>query len=89
MATLKGRLEGMDAFTLAATKMMASLAASLAIALAALEEDADAEVLWAAANLEEDWQAELWGWDPAAKTRRDAKQADFARAMEFARLARP
>ena len=88
LAALRALLEGQDAFSLAALRTLASLAASLVVALAALEDGAQAESLWAIANCEEDWQAEQWGWDAAAKERRDAKQAEFARALDFLRLAR-
>lgn len=88
LARLRALLEAQDAFTLAALQTLASLAASLAVALAALEDSADAEALWTAANAEEDWQAERWGWDSVAADRRAARLASFAKAMEFARLAR-
>ena len=86
--TLRAHLMQQDDFTLAALNTLASLAASLTIALAALEDDADAEQLWAAANLEEDWQAELWGEDALAKERRDRRAAQFANALRFAALSR-
>jgi chaperone required for assembly of F1-ATPase len=88
LAALKKQLEAQDAFTLAATKNLASLAHSLVIALEALEDGADAGALWAAANAEEDWQAEQWGWEWTAEERRARRLADFTRAMEFARLSR-
>ncbi|MEZ5680337.1 MAG: ATP12 family protein [Erythrobacter sp.] len=88
LARLRARLSGMDAFTLAALEQMASLAASLCIGLAALEEDADGASLWDAANLEEDWQVEQWGSDEEAAKRRAKRKEDFLKAMEFARLAR-
>jgi len=84
---LSALLEGKDDFTLAALRLLASLAASLTVALAALEQGADAEALWRAANCEEDWQAELWGWDTMAADRRAERLAAFTRAMDFARLA--
>ena len=74
-------------FTLASLRTTASLAASLVIALAALARDADVESLWAAANLEEDWQAELWGWDADAEKLRARRLAGFAEAVRFAKLA--
>jgi chaperone required for assembly of F1-ATPase len=74
-------------FALAALTTLTSLAASLVIALAALRPDADAEALWEAANLEEDWQAELWGKDMEAEARRERRFEAFAAAMRFARLA--
>lgn len=88
VSRLRERLGACDAFALAALRTMASLAASLTIALAALEPDADPQALWSAANLEEDWQAEQWGQDPAAAERRARRLADFSHAMEFAALAR-
>lgn len=83
---LRARLAGMDAFTLVAVQNMAAIAASLTTALAALEDDADLDALFAAANLEEDWQAMQWGWDGEALARRDGRLAGFRLAAELARL---
>jgi chaperone required for assembly of F1-ATPase len=88
LATLQSVLDRLDPFSLAALKMLASLAASLVIGLEALERDADAAALWDAANLEEDWQAELWGADDEAQERRALRLAAFETAMRFAALAR-
>ena len=88
IARLRTRLEAVDDFTLAALQPMASLAASLTIALMALEPDADIAALWQAASLEELWQVELWGRDEAAEQRRERRGRDFAAAVEFARLVR-
>lgn len=84
LTTLRARLEKLDDFALAALTTLASLAASLTIALAALEPEADGEALWDAANLEEDWQAELWGRDEEAEARRERRKHDFLAAMTFA-----
>jgi chaperone required for assembly of F1-ATPase len=73
---------------IAALNTLTTLASSLVIALAALGPEADAEALWDAANLEEDWQASLWGKDPEAEARRELRFAAFETAMRFARLAR-
>lgn len=88
LARLGAVLREQTPFTLAATRTLASLAASLVVALAALEEGANAEKLWAAANAEEDWQAEQWGWEWTAEEKRARKLSEFSKAMEFARLAR-
>ena len=88
LARLRAVLEDQDAFALTATRTLAGLAASLVVALAALELDAEAEALWAVADLEEDWQAELWGRDWEAEERRARRLASFAAAMRFAGLAR-
>ncbi len=88
LAALEALLTRQTPFTLAALNTMASLSASLTVALAALEDGADAEALWAIANAEEDWQAEQWGWDWTAQQLRAKKLAEFTAAMEFAQLAR-
>lgn len=88
LARLRAVLEAQDAFALSALNTLASLAASLVIALAALEPGAVADALWAAANLEEDWQAELWGKDWEAEEHRARRLATFNAAVGFALLAR-
>lgn len=88
LVVLKDVLSNLDPFALAALNTMASLAASLAVALAALEPGADAEELWAVANTEEDWQAEQWGWEWTAEEKRARRLAEFTAAMEFAALSR-
>lgn len=85
LAKLRARLEAMDYLTLAALTTLASLAASLTIGLTALEPDSDGEALWDAANLEEDWQAELWGRDEEAAARQAHRKASFNAAIAFAR----
>lgn len=85
LTRLRAVLAAKDAFTLSALNTLASLSASLTVALAALEPEADAEALWAVANLEEDWQADLWGKDWEAEQKRAQRAATFAQAMAFAR----
>jgi chaperone required for assembly of F1-ATPase len=87
LAALRAVLEGKDEFILAPLRSLTSLAASLTIALAALEPEADAATLYAAANAEEDWQAEQWGWEWTAEERRERRLADFTKAMTFVRAA--
>lgn len=88
LAKLRARLEALDYLTLAALTTLTSLSASLVVGLAALEPGADGEALWNAANLEEDWQAELWGRDEEAAERREKRKTDFLAALMFARTAR-
>ncbi|RIV83247.1 molecular chaperone [Aurantiacibacter xanthus] len=87
MAALRTRLERESDFTLAALLTLASLSASLIVALAVLEEG-EAERLFAAANAEEDWQAELWGSDWEAEKVRALRLEAFQRAAEFAAAVR-
>jgi chaperone required for assembly of F1-ATPase len=88
LARMETVLAAQSDFALAALRTLASLAASLTIALAAIAPGADARALWNAANLEEDWQAELWGKDAEAAALRERRFATFAAAMRFAELAR-
>lgn len=88
LARLSAELSSHDAFTLAALRMLASLAASLTVALLAIEPGADVPTLWEAANLEEEWQAELWGREAEAEERREKRYAAFTLAARFAALAR-
>lgn len=85
---LRDELAELDAFALAALRNTAGLAASLVIGLAALDPQADVDALWDAANLEEDWQVELWGKDWEAAELRAKRAAAFAAAAKFAQLAR-
>ena len=88
IARLRVLLAAHDDFTLSALHALAPLAASLTVALAALEPGANPAMLFAAANCEEDWQAELWGWDAEAERTRAIRLAAFEAAAHFARLAR-
>jgi chaperone required for assembly of F1-ATPase len=90
LAALRARLLTFDPFTLAGVETMTTLAASLVIALAALDAQGEEEplALWRAVCLEEEWQADLWGRDEEAEERRARREADFLRACGFARLTR-
>ncbi|MET1755599.1 ATP12 family protein [Novosphingobium sp. RD2P27] len=89
LATLRTELEALGPFPLAALRMLASLSASLSIALLAIEPGADIPALWRAASLEEEWQAELWGRDAEAEDRRKERLEAFTLAARFASLACP
>jgi chaperone required for assembly of F1-ATPase len=88
LARLEAVLAALDDFALTALRNTASLSASLVIGLAALEPQADPHALWDVANLEEDWQAELWGKDWEAMELREKRFGAFAAAMRFAELSR-
>ena len=88
LARMAAVLVPLDAFKLGALTTLTTLTASLVIGLAALEPGANGETLWAAANLEEDWQAELWGKDAEALALRARRLAEFSAAMRFAGLVR-
>ncbi|MBN8485279.1 MAG: molecular chaperone [Sphingomonadales bacterium] len=81
-------LAAKDDFALAALTTLTTLAASLTVGLAALEPRADVPALWQAAELETEWQAQLWGRDSEAETRQAKRFAAFSAAARFAELAR-
>lgn len=87
LATLRARIERLNAFEMAGLEAMTTLCASLIIGLSALEDSSEAAGLWRAGSLEEEWQAELWGRDEEAEERRVKREADFLRACEFTQLA--
>ncbi len=89
MAKLRERLERLDPFALAGIQTLTNLAASLIIGLTAGEtpDHEKALSLWEAAELEEGWQAELWGRDEEAEARRAKRKSDFLMARHVARLA--
>ena len=88
MTRLREHLSTLDGFTLAGLFTLASLSASLCIALTALEDGIDCEALWDAANLEEDWQADLWGRDEEAEARRALRREAFLIALKWIELVR-
>ncbi|MBN8807921.1 MAG: ATPase [Sphingomonas sp.] len=72
-----------DAFTLAGLSPVVTITGSLVLALALVEGVMEADAVWAAANLDELWQAEQWGEDDLAADARAAKRAEFDAAVRF------
>ena len=77
-----------DPFELAALSPLVTISGSLVIALALAEEAIGLETAWAAATLDEAWQAEQWGEDSEATARLEARRAEFEAAERFLRLLR-
>lgn len=77
-----------DPFALAALSPLVTLSGSLLIALALAEAAIDADAAWAAATLDEAWQAEHWGEDAEAAQRLANRHAEFDAAARFLRLLR-
>ena len=88
LARLGAVVAAQDDFRLAALQTLTSLATSLVIGLTALDADADIAALWAAAHVEEAWQAELWGRDEEAEALRARRAIIFAAAADLVRLAK-
>jgi chaperone required for assembly of F1-ATPase len=88
IAQLSQAVAARDAFELAALSPLVTISGSLVIALALAEEAIDLESAWAAATLDEAWQAERWGEDEEAAARIEARRTEFEAAERFLRLLR-
>jgi chaperone required for assembly of F1-ATPase len=76
-----------DAFALAGLSPVVTVSGTLVGALALAEGAADAETLWRAALVDEDWQAEQWGEDALAVQARAGRRRDFDAGVRFLALA--
>ncbi len=74
---------------LAALSVMTTLTGSVLIALAVAFDAMSVADAWAAANVDEDYQARLWGADAEATARRERRRRDMAAAARFYALAGP
>jgi chaperone required for assembly of F1-ATPase len=75
-----------DAFRLAGLSPLVTVSGSLIIALALAEGAISLDAGWAAATLDEQWQAEQWGEDPLAAAAIAARRSDFESAYRFLTL---
>ncbi|MES2442947.1 MAG: ATP12 family protein [Pseudomonadota bacterium] len=86
LARLSEAVAALDAFRLAGLSPLVTVSGSLVAALALLEGAADAETVWRAAQVDEAWQAEMWGEDELATQARSAHRADFDAGARFLAL---
>ncbi len=70
-----------DAWSVAALHMVTTLTGSALLALALAHGMRDAGQVWAAAHVDEDWNADQWGVDEEAATRRATRLRDFEAAV--------
>jgi chaperone required for assembly of F1-ATPase len=85
-AALAAWLEGLDVFALTAVHAMTSLLGSALLARALAERRLEAAAAWAAAHIDEDFQAEKWGVDHLAKARRDRQWHELEAASRLFNL---
>ena len=69
-----------DPWAIAAMHMITTLTGSALLALALFHGVIDPDQAWAAAHVDEDWNAEKWGVDEEVAARRAAKLVDFRAA---------
>lgn len=75
-----------DAFALAALSPLVTLTGSLILTLALSEGAITPDDAWAAAHVDEDWQAEQWGQDQLATDRHLLRRREFDAAVSFLAL---
>ena len=83
LARLGETVGALDAFRLAGLSPVVTITGSLVLGLALIERAGEPDTLWAAAHVDEDWQAELWGSDPLAEEARANKRREFDAAVAF------
>jgi len=75
-----------DIWRLAAVSSITNLTGSALLALALAAGAIDAEAVWAAAHVDEDWQIAKWGQDDEALARRALRHAEFQAAAAVLKL---
>ncbi|TPQ31703.1 ATPase [Bradyrhizobium guangdongense] len=80
IAAARAALPG-DPWSIAALHVITTLTGSGLLALALAHGVREPDQVWAAAHVDEDWNAEKWGVDEEAAARRAARQRDFDAAV--------
>ena len=83
IARLSSAVAAYDAWHLAALSPIVTIGGSLVLALALTEGAITPDAAWAAAELDEDWQAERWGEDALAAEARAGRRRHFDAAVRF------
>jgi chaperone required for assembly of F1-ATPase len=83
VARLAEAVAALPLFPLAGLSPIVTITGSLVAALALVEGAATAEVVWNAAHVDEDWQAELWGADAEAVATHAARRREYDAAVRF------
>ena len=71
-----------DPWSIAALHVVTTLTGSALLALALNQGVLDADQVWAAAHVDEDWNSEKWGVDAEVAARRAARLVDFKAAAK-------
>jgi chaperone required for assembly of F1-ATPase len=72
-----------DPWSIAALHVVTTVTGSALLALALLHGVLDADQVWAAAHVDEDWNIEKWGIDEEVAARRAARLVDFRAAARI------
>jgi len=72
-----------DPWSIAALHVITTLTGSALLALALQHGVLDADQVWAAAHVDEDWNSEKWGVDEEVAARRAVRLVDFRAAADI------
>jgi chaperone required for assembly of F1-ATPase len=78
-----------DPWSVAAVHVMTTLTGSALLALALTHGARNADQVWDAAHVDEDWNRDQWGVDEEVAARRAAREVDFRTAVRILRAIRP
>jgi chaperone required for assembly of F1-ATPase len=78
-----------DAWSIAAVHVVTTLTGSALLALALAHGVLDPDQVWAAAHVDEDWNADKWGVDEEVAARRAARLIDFNAACQILDALKP
>ncbi|WMT71830.1 ATP12 family protein [Bradyrhizobium sp. Ash2021] len=78
-----------DPWSISALHVVTTLTGSALLALALAHGVRDAEQVWAAAHVDEDWNIEKWGMDEEVAARRAARLVDFQAAVRILTALKP
>jgi chaperone required for assembly of F1-ATPase len=73
----------LDPWSIAALHVVTTLTGSALLALALQHGVLDADQVWVAAHVDEDWNSERWGVDAEVAARRAARLVDFKAAANI------
>lgn len=88
LAKFDQQLGTLTAFEAACLHVITTITGSALIALGINRHFLDVDAAWDAANVDEDFQAELWGIDEEAQHRRDNRRRDLQAAARLLTLVR-
>lgn len=74
-----------EAWSIAALHVVTTITGSALLAVALNHRVLDAQQVWAAAHVDEDWNREKWGADEEVEARRATRQKDFEAAAQVLR----
>lgn len=86
LTRLAAAVAALDPWLLAGAATITQIGGTLVGTLAHLEGELEAEALFAAVTLDEQWQAERWGEDAQATAQLAARRADFLSAARYCAL---